>query len=166
MRAVFLYRRSIFFSQRARLILRIIKGTTALSNLSVVKTAKPSRPASKKAKSAAASTLLGTILSLLDDAKAEDVVALDLGGQSSLADHMVVATGRSDRHVGAVAHQLVDALKLKGHGGIRVEGLEACEWVLVDAGDVIVHIFKPDARAFYNIERLWGADRPKEELPV
>ena len=140
---------------------------TALSDLSVVKAAKPPRPASRKAKAkpeAKDVSLLGAIMASLDDAKAEEVIALDLNGQSSLADHMVVATGRSDRHVGAVAHQLVDALKLKGLSGVRVEGLEACEWVVVDAGDVIVHIFKPDARAFYNIERLWGVDRPKEEL--
>lgn len=140
---------------------------TALSDLSVAKAAKPPRPASRKAKAkpeAKDASLLGAIMASLDDAKAEEVIALDLNGQSSLADHMVVATGRSDRHVGAVAHQLVDALKLKGLSGVRVEGLEACEWVVVDAGDVIVHIFKPDARAFYNIERLWGVDRPKEEL--
>ena len=141
---------------------------TALSDLSVVKAAKPPRPASRKAKAkpeaAKDVSLLGAIMASLDDAKAEEVIALDLNGQSSLADHMVVATGRSDRHVGAVAHQLVDALKLKGLSGVRVEGLEACEWVVVDACDVIVHIFKPDARAFYNIERLWGVDRPKEEL--
>ena len=121
------------------------------------------RASTAKSQAAPASAaLLANVVTWLDDAKAEEVVSLDLGGQSSLADHMVVATGRSDRHVGAVAHQLVDALKLKGFGTPRVEGLESSEWVLVDAGDVIVHVFKPDARAFYNIERLWGADRPKE----
>ncbi|MCA0422366.1 MAG: ribosome silencing factor [Proteobacteria bacterium] len=108
-------------------------------------------------------SLLETILAALDDAKAEDISALDLEGRSSLADHMVVATGRSDRHVGAVADRVARALKDNGFPTPRIEGLGTCEWVLIDAGDIIVHVFKPEARSFYNLERLWGADRPAEQ---
>lgn len=106
--------------------------------------------------------MLKLIEATLDDAKAEDVIVLDLEGKSSLADQMVVATGRADRHVAAIADRVVSALKDNGFSTPRVEGTQTNEWVLIDAGDVIVHVFKPDARNFYNIERLWGADRPKD----
>lgn len=79
---------------------------------------------------------------------------------------MVVATGRVDRHVAALADHVVSQLREKGFPTPRVEGTEANEWVLIDAGDVIVHIFKPEARNFYNIEKLWGSDRPRGELPA
>lgn len=102
--------------------------------------------------------LIDVILECLDDAKAEDIIAVDLSGKSSLADHMVVASGRSQRHVGAVADQLINALREAGHGKPRVEGLPHCDWVLVDAGDVIVHVFRPEVREFYNIEKMWQAD--------
>jgi ribosome-associated protein len=108
-------------------------------------------------------SLLGLIQTALEDAKAEEIVTLDLAGQSALADQMIVATGRSDRHVGAIAERVMAALKDWNHSRIRVEGMNTCEWVLIDAGDVIVHVFKPEARAFYNLERLWGADRPREK---
>jgi ribosome-associated protein len=74
---------------------------------------------------------------------------------------MIVASGRSQRHVGAIADQLIDKLKDAGHRNIRVEGMPLCDWVLVDAGDVIVHVFRPEARAFYNLEKMWSTDRPK-----
>ena len=102
--------------------------------------------------------LIDVILETLDDAKAEETVAVDITGKSSLADHMVVTSGRSQRHVGAVADQLINALRDTGHGKPRVEGLPHCDWVLVDAGDVIVHIFRPEVREFYNIEKMWQAD--------
>tara|TARA_R110002020_G_scaffold4015_4_gene17563 strand:+ start:237 stop:632 length:396 start_codon:yes stop_codon:yes gene_type:complete len=102
--------------------------------------------------------MIDVILNCLDDAKAEGIVAVDIIGKSSLADHMVVASGRSQRHVGAVADQLVNALRDAGHGKPRIEGLPHCDWVLVDAGDVIVHIFRPEVREFYNIEKMWQAD--------
>jgi ribosome-associated protein len=76
-------------------------------------------------------------------------------GKSSIADILVIASGRSSRHVGAVADHLTRRLKDGGVKGVKVEGLPNCDWVLVDAGDVIVHLFKPDVRAFYNIERIW-----------
>ena len=102
--------------------------------------------------------MIDVILNCLDDAKAEGIVAVDIIGKSSLADHMVVASGRSQRHVGAVADQLINALRDAGHGKPRIEGLPHCDWVLVDAGDVIVHIFRPEVREFYNIEKMWQAD--------
>ncbi len=102
--------------------------------------------------------MIDVIINCLDDAKAEDIVAVDITGKSSLADHMVVASGRSQRHVGAVADQLINALRDAGFGKPRVEGLPHCDWVLVDAGDVIVHVFRPEVREFYNIEKMWQAD--------
>lgn len=107
---------------------------------------------------AADKPLIELILETLDDAKAEETVAVDITGKSSLADHMVVTSGRSQRHVGAVADQVISALRDNGHGKPRVEGLPHCDWVLVDAGDVIVHIFRPEVREFYNIEKMWQAD--------
>lgn len=102
--------------------------------------------------------MIDVILECLDDAKAEEVVAVDITGKSSLADHMVVASGRSQRHVSAVADQLINALRDAGYGKPRLEGLPHCDWVLVDAGDVIVHVFRPEVREFYNIEKMWQAD--------
>jgi ribosome-associated protein len=102
--------------------------------------------------------MINVILDCLDDAKAEEIVAVDITGKSSLADHMVVASGRSQRHVGAVADQMITALRDAGYGKPRIEGLPHCDWVLVDAGDVIVHIFRPEVREFYNIEKMWQAD--------
>jgi ribosome-associated protein len=100
------------------------------------------------------------ILSRLDADKAEDVVLIDLKGKSPLADAIVVASGRSQRHVGALADRLLRALKDAGYGRARVEGLPACDWVLIDAGDVIVHLFRPEVRAFYNIEKIWSVEPP------
>jgi ribosome-associated protein len=102
------------------------------------------------------------VLDTLDDAKAENAVAIDLRGKTSLADHMIIASGRSDRHVGAIAEQVIQRLKDEGFGSARVEGMPLCEWVLIDAGDVILHVFKPDVRSFYNLEKMWGGDRPDE----
>jgi ribosome-associated protein len=102
--------------------------------------------------------LIDVILDSLDDAKAEQTIAVDITGKSSLADHMVVTSGRSQRHVGAVADQMVKALREAGYDKPRIEGLPHCDWVLVDAGDVIVHIFRPEVREFYNIEKMWQAD--------
>jgi len=106
--------------------------------------------------------LLASILESLDDAKAEQVVALDLDGKAALADQMVIASGRSNRHVAAIAEQLVEKLKAGGKADLKIEGLPHCDWVLVDAGDVIVHIFRPEVRSFYNLEKLWSPDAPRE----
>lgn len=110
--------------------------------------------------------LLKVVLDTLDGAKAEDVVTIDLKGKTSIGDHMVVASGRSQRHVGAVADHLIKQLKDEGYGRARVEGLPQCDWVLIDAGDVIVHVFRPEVRDFYNLEKMWSADRPMERMVV
>jgi ribosome-associated protein len=102
--------------------------------------------------------MIDVVLQTLEDAKAEETVAIDIAGKSSLADHMVVTTGRSNRHVSAVADQVIKALRDNGFGKPRVEGLPHADWVLVDGGDVIVHIFRPEVREFYNIEKMWQAD--------
>ncbi len=106
--------------------------------------------------------LLARIAHWLDEAKAEDVVTIDLRNKSSIGDYMVVATGRSDRHVGAIADQIQRKLKEHGYGRVRVEGTEACDWVLIDALDVIVHVFRPEVREFYNLEKMWSAERPAD----
>jgi ribosome-associated protein len=96
------------------------------------------------------------VLNALDDDKAEDVVAIDLTGKSSVTDVMVIASGRSNRHVGAMADHLVRKLKDSGHGNVAIEGLKTCDWVLIDAGDVIVHLFRPEVRSFYDLEKMWS----------
>ena len=103
------------------------------------------------------------IVDVLDDAKADDIVSIDLAGKTSLADTMVIASGRSQRHVGAIADRLIERLKEVGVRDTRVEGMPLCDWVLIDAGDVIIHIFRPEAREFYNLEKMWGSDRPNRE---
>lgn len=105
-----------------------------------------------------AAGLLDTVLSSLDDSKAEDLITLDIAGKSSLADHMVIVSGRSHRHVGAIADHLLKDLKSFGVKSATVEGLSTCDWVLIDAGDVIVHIFRPEVRGFYNLEKMWAPD--------
>ena len=110
--------------------------------------------------------LLTSILSHLEDAKAEDIVTIDLNGKAVIADGMIVATGRSNRHVGAIADQLVEKLKGEGHKDLRVEGLPHADWVLVDAGDIVVHIFRPEVRSFYNLEKLWSDHAPDERVAV
>ncbi|MDX7949973.1 ribosome silencing factor [Lichenihabitans sp. Uapishka_5] len=97
----------------------------------------------------------------LDDAKAEDVLSIDLGDKTSIADTMVIATGRSNTHVNAIADRVLKACKAAG-AQARTEGMPQCDWVLIDAGDMIVHIFRPEVRQFYNLEKMWGVDRPDE----
>ena len=101
--------------------------------------------------------LVDRIVHWLDDAKAEDVAVIDLKGKTSIGDFMVIATGRSDRHVNAVAEQMLQFLKDEGHQRVRVEGQPQCDWVLIDTGDIIIHVFRPEIRDFYNIERMWAA---------
>lgn len=106
------------------------------------------------------------ILSRLDDDKAQDVVFIDLKGKSPIADGLIVASGRSQRHVGAMADHLLRALKEAGYGRCRVEGMPSADWVLIDAGDVIVHLFRPEVRSFYNIEKIWSVDSAHRGLAV
>jgi ribosome-associated protein len=103
-----------------------------------------------------AGALLALVLKQLDDDQAQDVVAIDLAGKSSIADHMVIASGRSTRQVAAMAQKLAEEVKKGGFGPVRLEGLPAADWVLIDAVDVVVHIFRPEVRSFYNLERMWA----------
>lgn len=112
--------------------------------------------------------LLSLILQELDDDKAEEIVTIDLAGKSDIADAMVIASGRSQRHVSAMADKVLRRLKETGFGGARCEGQPTCDWVLIDAGDVIVHLFRPEVRSFYNLERVWSeaARAPVTSAPV
>ncbi len=100
-------------------------------------------------------TLLEVIINSLEDDKAEEIISIDLKGKTSIADSMIIASGRSTRQVAAIAGHLVTNIKKSGHGNSRVEGLEKADWVLVDAGDAIIHIFRPEVRSFYNLEKMW-----------
>ncbi|MBC7142201.1 MAG: ribosome silencing factor [Rhodobacteraceae bacterium] len=99
--------------------------------------------------------LLARILASLDDDKAEDVVTIDLRGRSSVADYMVICSGRSSRQVGAIAEKLMERLKHEFGRSCRVEGKEQGDWVLIDASDVVVHVFRPEVREFYQLEKMW-----------
>ncbi len=101
---------------------------------------------------------LQTVLASLDDSKAEKTISIDISEKSSIGDYMVVTAGRSHRHVGAIADHLARDLKQAGLGPVRVEGLPHCDWVLIDIGDIIIHIFRPEVRDFYNIEKMWSAE--------
>ena len=103
-----------------------------------------------------AGSLHALVLQQLDEDQAQDVVSIPLEGKSSIADHMVIASGRSTRQVAAMAGKLAEKLKAGGFGSPRIEGLPAADWVLIDAGDVVVHLFRPEVRTFYNLERMWG----------
>ena len=108
-----------------------------------------------------ASETLNLVLSRLDDMKAEETVTIDLRGKSPLSDYMVVTTGRVNRHVGAIAENVAKGLKEIGVTNVRIEGLPACDWVLIDSGDVVVHVFRPEVRSFYNLERMWTPEADK-----
>lgn len=111
--------------------------------------------------SAAPGSLLALVLDSLDEDQALDVVSIPLEGKSSIADFMVIASGRSTRQVAAIAMHLAERLKKARHGSPKIEGLPAADWVLIDAGDVVVHLFRPEVRSFYNLERMWGfGDEP------
>ena len=109
-----------------------------------------------------ADVLSQIIVDGLEDAKAEDIVSIDLFGRTTLADRMIIASGRSSVHVGAIADRVVRACRDAGFPAPKVEGMPLCDWVLLDAQNAIVHIFRPDVRRFYNLEKMWSADRPGE----
>ena len=99
--------------------------------------------------------LLETVLSSLNDDKAEDIVQIDLRGKTEIADHMVICTGRSTRQVSAIAEKLAQRIKDEYGHAVRSEGKESGDWVLIDTGDVIVHVFRPEVREFYQLEKMW-----------
>ena len=105
----------------------------------------------------AAANALKLVLESLEDSKAENVTSIDITGKSALGVYMVVVSGRSNRHVTAIAELLLDDIKAGGLGHARIEGLETGDWVLIDTGDIIVHIFRPEVREFYNLEKMWAA---------
>jgi ribosome-associated protein len=98
--------------------------------------------------------------------KAEDSIVIDLTGKSSIGDYMVVTSGRSQRHVSAVADHIVKDIENAGGQRVRVEGMRQGDWVLIDAGDVIVHVFRPEVRAFYNLEKMWSAASKDARRPA
>ena len=98
----------------------------------------------------------------LEDAKGEDIVSVSLDGKTAIADEMIIVSGKSNRHVSSISDKLVEVLKANGYRDLRIEGHQHCDWVLVDAVDVIVHIFRPEVRAFYNLEKLWSEDAPDD----
>ena len=119
-----------------------------------------------KAKSPNRDDLLDLVTVSLDDDKAEDIVAIDLAGKSSIGDHMVIATGHSTRQVAAMADHLIGKLKQTDIPRVNVEGMSTGDWVLIDAGDIIVHLFRPEVREFYALEKMWGVDVGAETVSV
>jgi ribosome silencing factor RsfS/YbeB/iojap len=109
--------------------------------------------------------LQSVIVGSLEDDKAEQVVALDLAGRAAFADRMVIATGLADRQISAMATHLEQKLHEAGLRRVQIEGGNGSDWVLIDAGDIVIHLFKPDARAMYALERMWGADLDESEPP-
>jgi ribosome-associated protein len=137
---------------------RELTRTTATRKKAAPRAKKTPKP---KAPAPADKTLLSRIVTSLDDDKAENVVTIDLEGRSALADAIVVASGRSGRHVSAIAEHLARRLKEAGYGTRPLSGTQAGDWALVDAGDVIVHIFRPEVRAYYDLEGMWSVDEPE-----
>ncbi|MBB5703020.1 ribosome-associated protein [Ochrobactrum daejeonense] len=109
------------------------------------------------------STTFDAALASLENSKAESITPIDIRGRSTIGDYMIVASGRSHRHVTAVADHLLQALREAGCKDMRIEGLESGDWVLIDTGDIIVHIFRPEVRDFYNIEKIWLDDNFDDE---
>ncbi|MEM9331030.1 MAG: ribosome silencing factor [Pseudomonadota bacterium] len=106
--------------------------------------------------------VLETVTNSLEGSKAEDLVTIDIKDKSALADYMVIASGRSNRHVSAIADHLLRELKNKGAGSAKVEGLQSADWVLIDTGDIIVHLFRPEVREFYALEKMWQVPTSEE----
>jgi len=109
--------------------------------------------------------MLELVEKALDDNQAEDVAVIHLGDKTEIADFLVIASGNSRRHLGAMSDHLRERLKKAGLKRVSVEGMAQCDWVLIDAGDVIVHLFRPEIRAFYNLEKMWGGPKPAPETP-
>jgi ribosome-associated protein len=132
-----------------------VRSRSRLKELTLTQSAKSSSRSSRL------EPLLTRILTSLDEDKAENIVTVDLSGRSSLCDAIVVASGRSQRHVAATAEHLARKLKEAGYGSAHIEGLTQADWVLVDMGDIIVHIFRPEVRLYYDLEGMWSVDERK-----
>ena len=128
----------------------------------IAKKPAPKKPVAADVAHDSATETLKLVLARLDDMKAEETVTIDLRGMSAFSDYLVVTTGRSNRHVGAVAENVAKGLKEAGQKKLHVEGMTNCDWVLIDTGEVILHVFRPEVREFYNIERLWAQPGPDE----
>jgi len=115
-----------------------------------------------KAAILAVEDVLKTVTNSLEDSKAEELVTINIQDKSALADYMIIASGRSNRHVGAIADHLLRELKTSGMGSAKVEGLEGSDWVLIDTGDIIVHLFRPEVREFYALEKMWQMPASEE----
>lgn len=131
------------------------KRINLVTSLQAGSTSKSARPQTPSSVSYSAEDVLDAIVTSLEDSKGEDLSTIDIRGKSALGDYMVIVSGRSHRHVAAIADHLLRELKTKGYGPAKVEGLQAADWVLIDTGDVIVHIFRPEVRDFYGIEKMW-----------
>jgi len=118
-------------------------------------TAQSGKKAASKIQDEAAEALHKLVMQSLDDDQAQETVSIPLQGKSNIADYMVVASGRSSRQVASMAQKLAERIKKSGRNA-RIEGLPSADWVLIDAEDVIVHLFRPEVRSFYNLERMWG----------
>jgi ribosome-associated protein len=148
------------------------KKNAATPKTAAVKAAKPKTPrkpragkaAGKAIGEAAVEKLKKLIETSLDDDKAENIVAIDLRNKSSIADWLVIASGRSSRQVAATAEHLLERLKAGTGKNFHSEGKRAGDWVLIDAGDIIVHLFQPDTRTFYNLEKMWSVDLPDQAV--
>jgi len=145
-------------------IIALNSGDTRLPTTEALAASIPLGPAQAAAKLAqslgksemGSAALHQLVLKQLDDDQAQEIVSIPLEGKSSIADHMVIASGRSTRQVASMAQKLAEEIKKAGYGHARVEGLPAADWVLIDAGDVVVHLFRPEVRSFYNLERMWS----------
>ncbi len=134
----------------------IIKEYNALSfTTHAASAADKGGPVMAPSEQANSDALLALILSSLTEDKAEDIVQIDLRGKSAIGDYMVICSGRSTRQVSALAQNLVDRLKHQLDRPSKIEGKDAGDWVLIDTGDVIVHIFRPEVREFYQLEKMW-----------
>jgi ribosome-associated protein len=143
------------YSERKWSLATSVLSKSVLPKSASTRTRKTSTQAAALKAQSDADKTLKMILSRLEDMKAEETVTIDLRGKSAFSDYMIVTSGRANRHVGAIAENVVKGLKETGIKGIHIEGLPNCDWVLIDSGDVIVHVFRPEIREFYNLERLW-----------
>jgi ribosome-associated protein len=129
----------------------------------IAKKAAPKKAAVAEAVRDSATETLNLVLARLEDMKAEETVTIDLRGKSAFSDYLVVTTGRSNRHVSSIAENVAKGLKEAGQKKLHVEGMTNADWVLIDTGEVILHVFRPEVREFYNIERLWAQNTQDEQ---